>query len=271
MESQRVLTTQKCIVGAHFVYQQDLEAFESELQRCSRRDSTVETLPDDQAELNNRVQRKDSDEQRDKDARARENDQAHNDLVLRFMEKTQKLSAYVGSFVVPTSEACRQDSTSEQILHKASSRQQYTPLETWVPERTCGKVLGSRDQLKLHLEGSYHEMNAATKKAKLEDNRQNIDSMSLFWCGFCRCKVPFISNTSDPQGDCFVHIGDHLMGSGDQPKRDRSEWLQMENTPTECKAIIGKRALSREGNVWKRKLKVASNALPPKKLRSRIV
>ncbi|VUC22644.1 unnamed protein product [Clonostachys rosea] len=146
---------------------------------------------------------------------------------------------------------------------KRHEGQQHTPLETWACERACGKVFGSRDQFKLHLDGSHHEMSPPTKEAKLEDNRQNMHSMSAFWCGFCRCMVPFVSDTSDPQSVRFDHIDDHFMGRREQPKRNISDWLHMENAHTERKAPA-KRAPSREGNVRKRKLSAASDARPSK-------
>ncbi|CAI6100205.1 unnamed protein product [Clonostachys chloroleuca] len=153
---------------------------------------------------------------------------------------------------------------------KRHEGQQHTPLETWACDRSCGKVFGSRDQFNLHLEGSHPEMSPPTKEAKLEDNRQNMHSMSSFWCGFCRCMVAFASDTTDPQGVRFDHIDDHFMGRREQPKMNISEWLHMEIAHAERKAPA-KRASNKEGNMRKRKLSAASDARPSKQPHTSVV
>jgi hypothetical protein len=140
----------------------------------------------------------------------------------------------------------------------------------WPCDRSCGKVFGSRDRFKVHLDSSHHEMSPPTKEAKLENNRQNMHSMSSFWCGFCRCMVAFASDTADPQGVRFDHIDDHFMGRRDQPKMSISEWLHMEIAHAERKAPA-KRASGKEGNLRKRKLSAASDARPSKQPHTSVV
>ncbi|CAG9955948.1 unnamed protein product, partial [Clonostachys rosea f. rosea IK726] len=146
---------------------------------------------------------------------------------------------------------------------KRHEGRQHPPPEMWECETNCGKVFGSRDLFKLHLEDLHHEMSPPIKEAKLEDNR----SASSFWCGFCCCIVRVVSDTSDPQGVRFDHIGDHFMGRRDQSTRNISEWLYIENTSTEREVTTAERAPSSQGNVRKRKLNAASDARPPKQLR----
>lgn len=89
-------------------------------------------------------------------------------------------------------------------------------------------------------------------------------SASSFWCGFCCCIVRVVSDTSDPQGVRFDHIDDHFMGRRDQPKRNISEWLYIENTPTEREVTIVKRGSSSQSNTTTRPLSpIKLYTLPP--------
>ncbi|CAH0020136.1 unnamed protein product [Clonostachys rhizophaga] len=187
--------------------------------------SRAATPPPTQAELNKRLQRKDGDEQRHKDTRAREDAQSHNDPVRELCEKLEECAAYLASLKTSLL-------TKKAKLADNGQNIDYM-FSIWCGfcRRMVPFVSDTSDPLVVCLEhiGDYF-MNRPDRTKKDISNWQHMENTPKGRCDQSKRNIPE-----------WQHMENTPTGRFDQVRRELSEWLHIEMVPPDTSS-------SREGN-----------------------
>ncbi|KAL0942505.1 C2H2 type zinc finger domain protein [Colletotrichum truncatum] len=93
---------------------------------------------------------------------------------------------------------------------------------------TCGKVCHRRETFRNHLLKEHKMEDSARIDTALENCRVGRNCESRFWCGFCVSIIEITKKGANAWTERFNHIDNHYAGRDNAPKKDISEWKNVD-------------------------------------------